>query len=562
MSDPLRTRLPIAGVRFSFPITLIALASLFARTAGPVGAAEQPTTGTLKVMIVDEAGNPLPARVHLRDAEGRYLFASGQSSRQRAVYKGTQPVAGDWFYTAGDLTIDVIPGPATIDIAHGPAFATAHEVVPIVAGKTVEKTYTLKRLIDPAAAGWYSADEHLHQPPDGALMLAEDLNLAAIPICGGVDLRYHPDQRLAQLPDATHLLVSQIPAVEWDCFLWNLPKPLALRLGDQDWPQEDGATSDRPGGSNDLRTLFIVRTPFLIEQAHAAGATTIAYMHDPPRLWYYPLYVANGWIDVYGVLENAYCSTANRGEGEFWRGFDGASGNFAIWYRFLNCGYRLPASAGTDNIGMGVGVWKGYNRVYAKVDGPLTVENFLAALKRGCSFVTNRPLLFATVGGKEPGSEIALTSGGPAQGAPPMLEVDVHAVSATPIFRIDLLHQGRVLKRLDVDPPSGEVRRKESVAIPGSGWLAVRCFGRGDNPNLSPAWALAHTSPFYVIVDGRPIRSPEDAHYFHTQFSAFVERALPRVKNDMIRQSLEAKCRAALAKYAAQAEGKEPEVKP
>ncbi|MBM4041731.1 MAG: hypothetical protein FJ290_24800 [Planctomycetes bacterium] len=233
MSGPLRTRLSIAGV---ISIALIALAGLIARTAGALGAAEQPTTGTLKVTIVDESGKPLPARVHLCDAEGRYLFAAGQSSRQRAVYKGTQPIAGDWFYAVGAFSIDVAPGNAIMDIAHGPAFATAHEVVPIVAGKTTEKTCTLRRLIDLAAAGWYSADEHLHQPPDSLLMLAEDLNLAATPICGGVDLRYRPDQRLTQLPDATHLLVSQLPAVELDCFLWNLTKPLALRLDDQDWP--------------------------------------------------------------------------------------------------------------------------------------------------------------------------------------------------------------------------------------------------------------------------------------------------------------------------------------
>ena len=350
---------------------------------------------------------------------GRYLFVAGQSTRQRAVYKGTQPVCGDWFYTDGSFSIEVGPGEAQIDIAHGPAYATAHEAIPIVAGQTIEKTYTLRRLIDPLAMGWYSADEHLHQMPDS---------------CADAGRRPEPGRhshlrrRGAELPPAPegrrncpmphHLLVTELPALEWDCFLWNLPKPLEMRLGKDPWPQEDFATSDRPGGSADLRTSFVVRTPFLVEQMHAAGATTIAYMHDPPRIWYYPLYVANGWIDVYGVLENGYCGIANRGtEADFWQSLDreGTNGNFGVWYRFLNCGYRLPASAGTDNIGMGVGVWKGYNRVYAKLDGPLTVENWLAALKRGRTFVTNRPLLFVTVDGKEPGSELAVKS---AQAAP------------------------------------------------------------------------------------------------------------------------------------------------
>src|SRR5262249_1585028 len=153
------------------------------------------------------------------------------------------------------------PGEAQIDIAHGPAYTTKHDAIMIAAGKTAEKTYTLRRLIDNAALGWHSADEHLHQTPDCTLMLAEDLNLAAIPICGGVDLRYRPTEKVRHLPDATHLLVNDVPAVEWDCFLWNLPKPVELRLGNKPWPQEDFATPDRPGGPADLRTHFIVRAP-------------------------------------------------------------------------------------------------------------------------------------------------------------------------------------------------------------------------------------------------------------------------------------------------------------
>jgi hypothetical protein len=480
-----------------------ALALVLLVTAA-IGAQAQ-TTGRLQVNIVDEAGRALPARVHLRDVAGNYLILPGQSTRQKAVYKDTKPLAGDWFYTDGNFSIEISPGEAQIDIAHGPAYTTRHDTTRIVAGQATEKTYTLRRLIDCAALGWFSADEHLHQMPDSALMLAEDLNLAAVPICGGVDLHYRPSQKLTQLPDATRLLVSDLPAVEWDCFLWNLPKQVDLRLGNEPWPDEDFATPDRPGGSADLRTHFVVRTPFLIKQMHAAGATTIAYMHDPPRLWYYPLYVANGWIDVYGVLENAFCGHANRSEADFRRNFDGPNGNFAIWYRFLNCGYRLPASAGTDNIGMGVGVWKGYNRVYAKLDGPLTLANWLSALKQGRTFVTNRPLLFVTVDGKEAGSELAIKSG-------TALDVDISVVSATPISRIDILHQGRVLKQIDVEPTM-EVHRNEKITLPESGWVAVRSFGRGENRNLSPDYAVAHTSPFYVLVDGKPIRSPEDARY-------------------------------------------------
>lgn len=518
--------------------------------------AQPQETATLNVRVTDESARPLPARVHLRDSAGRWLLLPGQPTRQRAVYRGTQPVAGDWFYTEGSFSIAVKPGEAQIDIVHGPAYTAVHDSVSVDASRTVEKTYTLRRLVGPTSMGWYSGDEHLHQVPDATLMLAEDLNVAAIPVCAEPLLRYQPQQRVTPLPDAEHLLVTQVPALEWDCFLWDVPKPWTLRLDGGDWPDRDGTTAAEQkdpklrGGGYTLRTGFVARSPFVIEQAHAAGAITVAYMHDPPRLWYYPLYVANGWIDIYGVLENAFCGIANRSEAEFWRGYDAY---FGIWYRFLNCGYRLPASAGTDNIGMGVGVWKGYNRVYVKVDGPFTLEKWVAAWKQGRSFVTNRPLLFATVDGQEPGSELAVRS---AQAQP--LKVDVRIVSATPVSRIDILYNGRVLRQIELDAAAPEVRRSEDVTVSRSGWLAVRCFGRGQNANLGPAFALAHTSPFYVIVDGQPIRSPDDARWLHEQFSAFLRQSLPRLQNEQIRTLLEAKCSQALAKYAEHAASGKP----
>ena len=69
--------------------------------------------------------------------------------------------------------------------------------------------------------------------------------------------------------------------------------------------------STEPGGALHQEIVNYVH-PFVWLTLFISGIVTlIAYMHDPPRLWYYPLYVANGWIDVYGVLENAYCSIAN-----------------------------------------------------------------------------------------------------------------------------------------------------------------------------------------------------------------------------------------------------------
>ncbi len=51
------------------------------------------------------------------------------------------------------------------------------------------------------------------------------------------------------------------------------------------------------------------------------------------------------------------------------------AGAVPIWHRLLNCGFRIPATAGTDcflnRIGSNL---PGGDRVYVKVDGPLSYE--------------------------------------------------------------------------------------------------------------------------------------------------------------------------------------------
>ncbi len=58
----------------------------------------------------------------------------------------------------------------------------------------------------------------------------------------------------------------------------------------------------------------------------------------------------------------------------------------------LNLGFRLPPSAGPASGVKPAPV--GYNRVYVKVPGGLTLEKWYAALKRGDNFVTNGPIPF------------------------------------------------------------------------------------------------------------------------------------------------------------------------
>ena len=65
-----------------------------------------------------------------------------------------------------------------------------------------------------------------------------------------------------------------------------------------------------------------------------------------------------------------------------------------LWYRYLNCGFRLTATAGTDKMTTFVTV--GANRVFARVEGEFPYQNWINALKQGRTFITNIPVLTFT----------------------------------------------------------------------------------------------------------------------------------------------------------------------
>src|SRR4029450_2024285 len=110
-----------------------------------------------------------------------------------------------------------------------------------------------------------------------------------------------------------------------------------------------------------------------------------------------------------------------------------------LWYRLLNCGFRLPATAGTDvflnRIGSNL---PGGDRVYIHLDGPLTYESWIASLKAGRSFVTSGPMLEFTVNGSEPGNGLKL-------GQKPTVRVKAKARSQFPLTRAEVVHNGRVV---------------------------------------------------------------------------------------------------------------------
>jgi hypothetical protein len=166
------------------------------------------------------------------------------------------------------------------------------------------------------------------------------------------------------------------------------------------------------------------------------------------------------------------------------------------------------------------------------------------ALKRGRTFVTNNPMLTFTVNGQEAGTQLALSSG-----KNRALEIFARAESQLPYDRLEIVRNGEVIASAT---PSGshhiaEIRLEQTLG--GSCWIAARAMedlGRYPGVDFSnihrsegtlfsslygtrrPENVFAHTSPVYATVDGKPIRSWDDAQYY----IAYMQHAIDWLKTE------------------------------
>jgi hypothetical protein len=181
-----------------------------------------------------------------------------------------------------------------------------------------------------------------------------------------------------------------------------------------------------------------------------------------------------------------------------------------VWYRLLNCGFRLPAGAGTDAMANFASLRGplGLNRVYVETPSPLDHRRFLEGLAAGRSFATNGPLLGFTLGGQPIGGEIELAAGRQ------RLELRASLRSIVPVDHFELVRNGEVIASLPLDEAGTTGRASQQLEIDRSGWYLVRAWNSKATHPVLDVLPFATTSPIYVSVGGEPVRSREDADYF------------------------------------------------
>jgi hypothetical protein len=503
--------------------------------------------GTLLLNVTDAAGAPIPARFSVTGADGRgWAPDTAWRHADDSFDRHTRKFEVTYFHARGSATLNLPPGTYTVEALHGLEYAPVTRTVTITAGRARTEQLPLRRLIDLPARGWWSGDLHVHMNYGGAYRAdparlrfqaeAEDLHVVE-------NLIVNKEQRI---PDVALFRGGPDPVStprtivthdeEFHTSYWGHTAHLGLT--------RHLILPNYAGYVNTAAASLFPDNAFVSGAAHAQGGLS-GYVHpfDPPApdpassdplTNALPVDVALGTVDYIEVL-----------------GFSDHLTTAGVWYRLLNAGFRIPAGAGTDAMTNFASLRGpvGMNRVFVRSGTRLAYRSWLDALKAGRTFVSNGPLLSFSLGGREAGDEITLPKG------VHQLVARVSFRSLVPVEHLEIVANGIVLAPIPLS--AGGTRADAVIPLPvtRSGWFTLRAWsGTATHPVLD-LYPFATTSPIYLTVDGRPVRSAEDARYFvrwierletaadaHTGWNDAAEKAevmgrLARAKQVFSRQS-------------------------
>jgi Tol biopolymer transport system component len=445
-----------------------------------------------------------PARVSVTGPDGR-SFAPDDAWRHAddGFDRRERPIEYGYFHTTGRAELTLPAGRYTVEVSRGPAWRVDRRAVEIAAGRTTPLRVTLRPLDSLSRRGWRSADLHVHMNYGGAYRAtprtllrqaqAEDLDLVENLIVNKEgrmpDIGYPVGRDPVSTP-ATLIVHDQ----EFHTSVWGHVGLLGLR--------EHVLLPGYSGYQGTPAASLVPTNAEVADLAHAQGAI-MGYVHpfdsdpDPadttrPLTDEFPVDLALGKIAYYEAL-----------------GFvDDPMATAHVWYRALNCGFRLPAGAGTDAMTNFASLRGpvGMNRVYVHTGPGLDQRRLLDSLRAGRSFATNGPLLALSVDGRGLGEELRLER-------PGEVRARVRLRSNVPVDHLELVLNGEPR-----EIPLGADRRGAdttvSLPVERSGWVLLRARSdRAIEPVLD-LYPYGTTSPVYLTVAGAPARSAEDAEYF------------------------------------------------
>ena len=432
----------------------------------------------VRTRVLDgRTGRPVPCRIHFRSPEGVAYAPHGHHGHVNSDMDSWHiDVGGDvrmgqlsYAYTDGTCQGWLPRGRVIVDVARGFEYEPLRREVEIEAGQT-ELELTLDRWVDMNGEGWYSGDSHVHfLSAQGSHLEAngEDLDVVNMlqsqwgslftdtqEFTGGVSSDGESLVYVSQ-ENRQHFLGHLI--------LWGLKEPV------MPW------CSDGPGEAEIGGTLEVTMSDWADQCRGQGGTVVIPHLPNPngePATL-----IATGRADAVEMLRH----------GPF---------EHQEYYRYLNCGYRLPLVGGTDKMSNEVPV--GLYRTYVRIpeDEPFTYDSWCANVARGRTFHSGGPILRLKVDGCDIGDTLRLPGNGGT------VEVEAQAESVVPIHTLQIVQEGRVVASADDAGGTRALKVEAKVEVKGNSWIAARCAGPGyTGVAHHDGWGrsiMAHTSPVYL----------------------------------------------------------------
>jgi hypothetical protein len=368
------------------------------------------------------------------------------------------------YQTSGDFSITLAPGKWRISLEHGNEYIPLKEEFTISPNeKEITKTFLLKRWIDLPKRGWYSGDVHVHHPtnkPKFKVFLLEYAKAEDIHLVNVLEMGHHLGTDFRQEGFGENFRSCE--------------DNICLVSGQEDPRSTFGHIIGLNINQMERDTSTYNYYDMVFRKLQLQPGAIVGYAHfswngcNLPRG--FPWYITTGDIDFVELLQFSKINTL-------------------YYYDYLNLGFRITAAAGSD---VPWGSTLGEVRTFVYIGNTFSASTWFEGLKNGRTFVSNGPALFLDADGVLPGAEVI-------QGKGSITRIHVKAISHPSIGSLERVaiynNDGLLTEKLNPEK-SDSIEIIFNHTLEKSQWLAA--MGSCDNG------AVAHTTPVYYIVDGKP----------------------------------------------------------
>ena len=435
--------------------------------------------GNLGVKIVDDSGVPVPAMVRLTAKKSRRIWEPAGAADLRPMMNDVtslpiygpgrgymmwvpEPWRGHYWVMPGPFEMALPAGEWEVHVWRGLENAPVKLDVTVKAGEWTRQNISSKRWIDMGAKGWFAGDDHVH----ARLMSGEDAD------------------KLMAWTRAADLAICNVLEMGDDVRTWY-----AQRGFGPQYRVQNGKHWIVPGQEDPRGVL-----------GHAIGLNLTEKVRDLDR------YLDHRWVaeeihrqgGLYGHTHVGAKALFVERQMALYTPFElvdfnsvmQAALNTELMYHYLNLGYKMTASAGTDTpYGGTVGSVRVY--AFAGISGEFNPDAWFRAVKKGHTFVSTGPMIDFRVGEAIPGDELEIRDDKP-------LKVRIVASGlvgkSAPKF-VRLIRFGKILKEVVGTAPAKGNLELECEVPPGKGgWLAAQVIGEDGSEAL--------TTPVYLKRQG------------------------------------------------------------